>query len=86
MKLITFVRAECANLRRSDNCCWPDDRPCLVLDDATGGTRCGYFEKAVLPIAEQPSPRGQEVTRFRDGLQHDRQQAANEYKDNIDGK
>ena len=75
MNIATFVRAECCNHRKSDGCCWPNDDSCLVVDSK----RCGYFEIAVLPIANQASPHGQEGNRYSDGLQHGRQQARAEY-------
>ena len=49
MKPQTLVRSECANYRSGDGFCWQQDEPCLVCD----GKRCSYFEKAVLPLADQ---------------------------------
>jgi hypothetical protein len=46
-----FVKDECCNL--NDGVCLTNEKPCLVLV----GKRCDYFETAVLPIAQQPSPK-----------------------------
>ena len=74
MNLSTFVRTECCNLRKSDSACWADDatypkpNPCLVM----AGERCPYFEKCVLPIADQPVP---DTGRFGSDLRQERRQA-----------
>ena len=75
MNTTAFIKAECANHRKSDSGCWPDDEPCCVMD----GKRCSYFEMCVLPIADQPSPHGQTGNRYAKGLQQQRQQARSEY-------
>ena len=94
MNLRQLVKTECANFRSSDECCWleedatltdrkrtpakPFDRPCPVLL----GTRCGYFEKCVLPIVQQHSPHAGERTRNRKTIREEREEAACEYMDN----
>ena len=49
MKPETLAKTECANYRLGDGFCWPADAECLVCD----GKRCKYYERAVLPIADQ---------------------------------
>lgn len=71
MNISSFVKAECANLIYGE--CWclepTGNTKCLVMR----GERCDYFEKAVLPIAGQPSPEGHK------GLAESRSVASDEY-------
>ena len=94
MKLKAFVKAECPNFRFGDECCWfemdanltdrmwtpedPFDRTCPVLL----GTRCGRFEKRVIPIANQAGSCADEQTRNRKTIRQERQEAVCEYMDN----
>ena len=66
---IAFAAAECGNMTSDDGCLGlladmliDDDRrktvspldQCLLI----AGERCAYFERVILPIADQPSPAG----------------------------
>lgn len=53
MSPAALVRAECANLDPDNLCVMRFDGygDCLVLK----GKRCAYFERCVLPLADQPS-------------------------------
>lgn len=72
MSPAALVRAECANLDPDDLCLMRSGGygDCLVLMDK----RCRYFEDIVLPIADQPSPRGDRY------LQQQRQSARQTYR------
>ena len=65
-----LVKAECANYR-DDGCIARDaqENECLIA----AGKRCSYFEKCLLPLADEPSPAGEPK------LQGSRQKAADIY-------
>jgi len=75
MNLPAFIKSECCYYRKSDDYCWAYHRRCPVLD----GHRCNHFELALIPIADQPSPKGREGSRYRAGLRQERQEAVSEY-------
>ena len=64
-----FAKDDCANLRKDGICLWSDAQIALPrwFDDSPtpaeltcrvkAGERCGYFEKFVLPLADQPGPK-----------------------------
>jgi len=49
-----FARAECANMRPVGICLWTE-KPCLLKQ----GKRCSYFERCILPLADDSSPHAQ---------------------------
>lgn len=48
-KLMRYVKQECANYMLFYNMCIFSDTSCLISE----GKRCPYFERVLLPIAEQ---------------------------------
>jgi len=50
--LSAAVRAECCNFS-AGGCLLRGDQACVVL----AGGRCDWFEEAVLPLADRPSPK-----------------------------
>ena len=86
MKLTSLIAKECSNYCPSNTTCHPTSRQCQPLrgHDGLPGLRCGFLEKLLLPLKDQKSPQGQEGSRYRAGLQQERQQAAGEYCDMVD--
>ncbi|HUT58587.1 MAG TPA: hypothetical protein VNA25_12145, partial [Phycisphaerae bacterium] len=52
MKPYQFALQECANLF-DGCCCMRGERMCLIKEDK----RCRYFEKCILPLADQLGPK-----------------------------